>query len=90
VVTHPAAAAVSVDGELVGKSPLTLSLAAGTHEIVVTRDRYATITQSVELPAKLDLMLKRPTATCTSTASRGAARSFVRGQMPPRQDGRST
>ncbi len=29
----------------------------------MARDRYATVTQSVEVPAKVDLTLKRPTAT---------------------------
>src|SRR5262249_33584337 len=63
LVTHPSGAAVSIDGEARGKSPLTISLPPGTHELSVTRDRYATITQRVEVPNKLELTLKRPTAT---------------------------
>ncbi len=63
VVTHPAGAGVSVDGEAQGKTPLTMQLPGGTHEVVIVRDRYATVTQSVELPAKIDVTLRRPTAT---------------------------
>jgi hypothetical protein len=80
VVTHPAGAAVAVDGEPRGKSPLTLSLPAGTHELVVTRDRYSTVTQSVELPAKVDLILKRPTATLHIDSEPAGGEVIVEGK----------
>jgi cytoskeletal protein RodZ len=63
IQSHPAGAAISVDGEARGKTPTTLQLPAGTHEVSLTRDRYAVATQTVDAPGKLDVTLKRPTAT---------------------------
>src|SRR5262249_42701972 len=63
IVTHPSGAAVTIDGEPRGKTPLTLSLPVGTHEVSVVHERYTTVTQPVEVPNKLDLRLKRPIAT---------------------------
>jgi hypothetical protein len=64
IVTRPDGATVTVDGEAQqGKTPLTLTLPAGTHEVSIVHERYATVTQSVEVPGKLDITLKRPTAT---------------------------
>jgi hypothetical protein len=80
IVTHPSGAAVSVDGEAKGKTPLTLSLPMGTHEISVTRDRYSTITQPVEVPAKLELTLKRPTATLHIDSEPAGGEVIVEGK----------
>lgn len=63
VVSHPSGANVSVDGEVRGKTPLTLTLPVGAHEVSIVRERYATITQPVDVPNKLEVTLKRPTAT---------------------------
>jgi hypothetical protein len=63
VITRPDGAAVTVDGEAQGKTPLTLTLPAGTHEVSITHERYTTVTQSVEVPGKVDVTLRRPTAT---------------------------
>jgi hypothetical protein len=63
VASKPPGAAVTIDGQDRGKTPLTLTLPAGTHEVAVAKDRYATVTQSVAAPGKLDVTLKRPTAT---------------------------
>ena len=38
----PAAAAVKVDGRLLGKTPIELELAAGAHDIEISADRYKT------------------------------------------------
>ncbi|MGZ3440671.1 MAG: PEGA domain-containing protein, partial [Polyangia bacterium] len=80
VVTHPAGATVTVDGEARGKSPLTLSLPAGTHELVVSRERYSTVTQAVELPAKVELTLKRPTATLHVDSEPAGGEVIVEGK----------
>ncbi|HEY2746050.1 MAG TPA: PEGA domain-containing protein [Polyangia bacterium] len=80
IVTHPSGAAVSVDGEAKGKTPLTLSLPVGAHEISVTRDRYATVTQPVEVPAKLELTLKRPTATLHVDSEPAGGEVIVEGK----------
>jgi hypothetical protein len=63
IASHPSGAAITVDGEARGKTPLTLQLPTGTHEVSLTKDRYATATQTVDAPGKLDVTLKRPTAT---------------------------
>ena len=63
VTSKPPGAAVSADGEARGRTPMTLSLTAGAHELTVTKERYAPVTQSVEAPGKLEVTLKRPTAT---------------------------
>jgi hypothetical protein len=63
IASHPTGAAVSVDGEARGKTPVTLQLPSGAHEVTLTRDRYAPATQTVEAPGKLDVTLHRPTAT---------------------------
>jgi len=64
IKTNPSGASVSIDGEAQeGKTPLTVTLTAGTHEVSIVRERYATVTQSVDVPGKVDLVLKRPTAT---------------------------
>ena len=63
IITRPDGSSVTVDGEAQGKTPLTLTLPAGPHEIAIVHERYATVTQSVDVPGKLDVTLKRPTAT---------------------------
>ena len=57
-----------------------MSLPAGIHEISVARDRYATVTQSVELPAKVDLTLKRPTATLHVDSEPAGGEVIVEGK----------
>jgi hypothetical protein len=63
VTSNPPGARVSVDGNVRGKTPLTTALTAGTHEVRVDKERYATWTQSTEAPGKLDVVLRRPQAT---------------------------
>jgi hypothetical protein len=64
IATKPPGAQITVDGEAqAGKTPLTLKLPAGTHELTVAHDRYATVTQTADVPGKLDLTLHRPPAT---------------------------
>ena len=63
VTSKPPGAAVTIDGQEKGKTPLTLMVPAGAHEVAVAKERYATVTQSVTTPGKLDVALKRPTAT---------------------------
>jgi hypothetical protein len=62
--TKPPGSLITVDGEAqAGKTPMTLKLPAGTHEIAIVHERYATVTQTVDVPGKLDLTLHRPPAT---------------------------
>jgi hypothetical protein len=63
ILSHPPGAAITVDGEARGKTPLILQLATGQHQVELSRERYATVTQTVEAPGKLDVSLHRPTAT---------------------------
>ncbi|HWE26366.1 MAG TPA: PEGA domain-containing protein [Polyangia bacterium] len=80
IVTRPAGAAVSVDGEPHGKTPLVVTLPAGTHEIAVARERYATVTQPVDVPGKLDLTLKRPIATLHVDSEPAGGEVIVEGK----------
>jgi hypothetical protein len=63
ILSRPPGAAISIDGEARGKTPLTLQLPPGQHEVALSRERYAPATQTVEAPGKLDVTLHRPTAT---------------------------
>jgi PEGA domain-containing protein len=64
IATKPPGAQITVDGEAqAGKTPLTLKLPTGTHELTVAHERYATVTQTADVPGKLDLTLHRPPAT---------------------------
>ncbi len=80
VVTHPAGATVTVDGEARGKTPLSVSLAVGKHEVSITHDRYATVTQSVPVPGKFDVTLKRPAATLHVDSDPAGAEVIVEGK----------
>ena len=79
-MTHPSGATVSIDGEARGKTPLTIALPVGTHEISVVHDRYSTITQPVDVPNKLDLTLKRPTATLHVDSEPAGGEVIVEGK----------
>lgn len=64
VTTKPPGAQLTVDGEAQsGKTPVTLKLSTGTHAIIVAHERYASVTQTVEVPGKVELTLHRPPAT---------------------------
>ena len=76
----PSGAAVSIDGDPKGKTPLTLSLPVGAHELSVTRERYATITQTVDVPNKLELTLRRPTATLHVDSEPAGGEVIVEGK----------
>jgi len=80
IVSHPSGANVSIDGEARGKTPLTLSLPVGTHEVSIVRDRYATVTQPVDVPNKLDVTLKRPTATLHVDSEPAGGEVIVEGK----------
>jgi hypothetical protein len=81
IKTNPSGATVSVDGETQqNKTPLTVTLPVGAHEISVVRDRYATVTQSVDVPGKLDLALKRPTATLHVDSEPAGGEVIVEGK----------
>lgn len=47
--TQPADAKVSMDGEEVGQTPLTLSLPGGQHQLNITKSGFETITDTVEI-----------------------------------------
>jgi hypothetical protein len=63
VGSRPSGATVSVDGEARGKTPLTLMVPAGEHKVALARERYATVTRSVDVPGRLEVTLRRPPAT---------------------------
>jgi hypothetical protein len=63
VQSKPPGAQVTVDGSARGKTPLALSLPAGEHEVRLDKERYASWTQSVGVPGKVDVTMRRPSAT---------------------------
>ncbi|HEX6835782.1 MAG TPA: PEGA domain-containing protein [Polyangia bacterium] len=81
VKTNPEGATVSVDGEAQpGKTPLTLSLPSGSHELSIVRERYATVSRTAEVPGKLDVTLKRPTATLHVDSEPAGGEVIVEGK----------
>jgi uncharacterized protein (TIGR02266 family) len=81
IASHPAGAAVSVDGEARGKTPLVVTLPAGAHEVSIVRERYATVTQTVDVPGgKLDVTLKRPVATLHVDSEPAGGEVIVEGK----------
>ncbi|MDB4965075.1 MAG: pkn1 [Myxococcales bacterium] len=80
VRTRPPRAAVTIDGEPAGLSPLTTHLTPGEHAISVGKDRYATASSTVEAPGKLDVDLRRPPATLHVTSTPPAADVVIAGQ----------
>ena len=80
IVTRPPGATVTVDGEAQGKTPVTLTLPAGSHEVVISHERYATVTRPVDVPGKVDLTLKRPTATLHVDSDPAGGEVIVEGK----------
>ncbi|HZS37561.1 MAG TPA: PEGA domain-containing protein [Polyangia bacterium] len=80
VSSRPSGAQVTVDGEARGPTPLTLSLAAGAHQIKVAKDRYAAAESTVSAPGKLQIELKRPPATLEIVSEPSGAQVTVAGE----------
>lgn len=64
----PAGAAVSIDGEPAGVTPLRWSVAGGTYQVAVSHERYAAVSESVEIThaatsVERHYRLARPAAT---------------------------
>jgi len=62
VVTSPSGARVFVDGEERGPSPLSVSVAAGAHDVVAERPRWLAAHAHVDGPGRVQLTLSRPQA----------------------------
>ena len=80
IITRPPGASVTIDGDTKGTTPMTAHLAAGKHEVVVTKERYAAITTTTEAPGKLALDLRRPSATLHVTSTPPAADVIIAGE----------
>jgi len=80
VLSRPPGATVTIDGQAVGETPLTTHVGAGPHEVVVNKERYAAATATADAPGKLQLDLRRPTATLHVTSSPSDAEVVVSGQ----------
>jgi hypothetical protein len=89
VRSTPANAGVTVDGEWIGRTPLTLDkLPFGRHEVRVVEDGYAVVREQVTLsesrPARTLSYRLRRTAPATSTAAKPApAKPSPRAAGPP-------
>jgi len=79
VTTRPPGAEVTLDGKPAGLTPLKTAVAPGKHELTVARDRYDTITQTVEAPGSLTFDLKRPLYTLEITSTPAGAPVTVAG-----------
>jgi uncharacterized protein (TIGR02266 family) len=79
VTTRPPGAEVTIDGKPAGVTPLKTSVTPGKHELTITRDRYDTITQTVEAPGAVTLDLKRPLYTLEITSTPPGAPVTVAG-----------
>ncbi len=60
VVTAPPGASVTVDGTMVGETPVALDLEPGRHRVRVERAGYAVVEREVVVPAGGDLRLDVP------------------------------
>jgi hypothetical protein len=80
VVTRPAGATVAIDGAAAGRTPLVAHVAAGHHEVVLTKDRYATTTTATNAPGHVRLDLKRPPATLRITSTPSQAEVVIGGE----------
>lgn len=55
VISNPSASEVEVDGKVLGKTPTTLSLAAGEHTILISHPNYLKRSIRANLPAEFNL-----------------------------------
>jgi hypothetical protein len=62
VTTSPTGSTIFVDGEERGPSPLTVSVAAGAHDVVAERPRWVAAHAHVDGPGRVQLVLERPLA----------------------------
>jgi hypothetical protein len=81
IATRPAGASVSVDGKSVGETPITIKVAPGSHEVSLTRVRYAPISTTVLAPASLEVALKRPDGMLIVESTPSAAAVLIQGEM---------
>ena len=79
VDSHPPGATLFVDGKPADHTPATLELAPGPHEVVVSKDRYATTTEHATAPGSLTVELKRPSLTLEVQSRPPAAQVEVGG-----------
>ncbi|HEY2744942.1 MAG TPA: PEGA domain-containing protein [Polyangia bacterium] len=80
VTTRPPGAAVTIDGAAAGATPLQTHVAAGHHEVAVSKERYAATTTTTDAPGKLTLDLRRPPATLHVTSTPPAADVVIAGE----------
>jgi hypothetical protein len=69
VTTSPTGSTVSVDGQERGLSPLTVSVAAGMHDVVAERPRWAAARAHVDGAGRVQLTLARPTVRLRVTST---------------------
>jgi hypothetical protein len=84
VASTPAGSMVSVDGNSMGPSPITIATACGKRKIAVEHARYLTATRFASLaegtPGSLDVTLMRPTHAVSITSQPSGATVFIDGR----------
>jgi molecular chaperone DnaK len=81
VTSRPPGATVLVDGEAAGTTPLQAQVKPGRHEVAVQKDRYATVSQTVEAPGQLRAELRRPSAILHVRSAPSNAEVTVAGEV---------
>jgi hypothetical protein len=74
----PPGAEIVLDGNSAGTTPQELQVAPGSHQLQLTRDRYASHEATVRAPGELDVVLKRPLATLSVRSTPAGANVQVR------------
>ncbi|HTL37316.1 MAG TPA: PEGA domain-containing protein [Kofleriaceae bacterium] len=84
VATTPAGSTISLDGNALAPSPVTLASTCGKHRIDIAHVRYQTTTKNVTLdegsPGSLDVSLNRPTHAVSFTTTPPGATIFIDGR----------
>ncbi|NVB78237.1 MAG: PEGA domain-containing protein [Kofleriaceae bacterium] len=84
VTSTPAGSMVSVDGNSMGPSPITIATECGKRKIAVEHARYLTATKFASLeegtPGSLDVTLIRPTHAVSITSQPSGATVFIDGR----------
>jgi hypothetical protein len=81
IATTPPGAAVRIDDQLRGYSPLVLALTRGAHEVVLERSRYAPTRVEAHAPGRIDVYLQRPPAVLRVLSTPEGATVHINGRL---------
>jgi hypothetical protein len=67
--SHPTGAAVLLDGNPVGHTPLEVPATRGRHQLTLSHERYTETASDADAPGSIDVPLQRPPATLVVSAN---------------------